>query len=1186
MAEPPTPSSGKCTQAATLELLDCSTGSALDSKGLTIHALLAALTGSFASFGAQVLVFSIVRSKCPRVYQHRQIPCGTPEKSPRFFRETVRWIFTMFTLPNKVILEACGPDAFFFLRYVRLLLYFFLPLSVVVTPTLAAINRYAAPTKASVQGLDRFSLANMSRESHDVLWAHLFLAVGTVSWLCFVVHTELRNFVKIRQEYLQSLTRRNTKSTRTILVTHIPQAIRNVASLQKLYDVYPGGVAEIVINRDHRVLSEKVAQCERLRDQIEEIETSHLRACVREMSRKGKEIEHAANNSAHDRNFASRKRDVSNVWLSEEHFSASLVGWNRSFFRGRSETLSTQPTDETESLRRARDESTQDMTNVVGNGPCARLMKTFRKLLPREMKDPHTTNPILPPDRTQVRCREYSNDAKKGMSKPDSPKIGLPLPAVPVTHSDSNEAMPQSPCAQWMNEKLETAFYRRPCARGCIQGDSRPTWWEKNYEELLQVQQSPRRLSRQSQRAGNTDGACPNFSSESGSCHVQNSSRPANIDPLEQHRCTTLVLNQSMHSNPNFGEASCRAFRARRKLVEVMEQVYAARRDTQQSEELSSAFLTFSSQAAAHMACQNLIHHEPLGMTSSVPDIVASDVLWENLARGRLGQLVRKWVSTLLCAGIVVLYTIPVSFASMLAQLDRLARTYPWLGWLDDLPPVPVAIIQGVLPPLLVGIMLVMIPPLIRNLAALQGVLTGRARETLVQSWYFAFLFVQCFLVVTVSGGLTVFFSNLASEPGQVVNNLSQSLSRASNYFFSYLTVQALSSSASALLQVGNLGDWLLLGPFLDSTPRQRWRRQEKLGQVQWGTMFPPLSNIAAIGIIYSIIAPLMLMFMTFIFSLFWLAYRYNVLFVYRYDYDYGGLMFPTAVHQLFTGVYVLEACLAAYFFTMTSVSGHPLCIPQGVIMVLCLLATGVFQWRMKRAFGGLITFLPVSLAPQDQRNTSWPGSEQRRAEQGEQGKMNVGAVEHDQTVTNRNSERGSHESRHDESEQQAGKHRGATAPLPLAKVQPREDHPLKGWFSCGSHNYRRSEHLSYAHPATQAGEPVIWIPKDPFGVSQGLVRRYLHQNWYISEHGRSNANDTVNSICTSDEGAHLDTRGRIEGLQNLQHYPRYVSGRIEPDGSIRSLDLPAKSYIKAKACSIPITFQALCLVIRLSRKR
>ena len=271
-----------------------------------------------------------------------------------------------------------------------------------------------------------------------------------------------------------------------------------------------------------------------------------------------------------------------------------------------------------------------------------------------------------------------------------------------------------------------------------------------------------------------------------------------------------------MHPNTNVGEASCRAWRARRELVEVMEQVYASGRDTEQREELSGAFLRFSSQAAAHMACQNLIHHEPLKMTSSVPDIAASDVLWDNLARGRLEQLVRKWMSTLLCVGIVVLYTIPVSFASMLAQLDRLARTYPWLAWLDDVPPVPVAIIQGVLPPLLVGIMLVMIPPLIRNLAALQGVLTGRARETLVQSWYFAFLFVQCFLVVTVSGGLTVFFSNLASEPGQVVKNLSQSLPRAANYFFSYLTVQALSSSASALLQVGNLGDWLLLGPFLD----------------------------------------------------------------------------------------------------------------------------------------------------------------------------------------------------------------------------------------------------------------------------------------------------------------------------------------------------------------------------------
>ena len=70
---------------------------------------------------------------------------------------------------------------------------------------------------------------------------------------------------------------------------------------------------------------------------------------------------------------------------------------------------------------------------------------------------------------------------------------------------------------------------------------------------------------------------------------------------------------------------------------------------------------------------------------------------------------------------------------------------------------------------------------------------------------------------------------------------------KASNYFFFYLTLQGLSVSASALLQVGSLISWLILFPWTDRTPRQKWERQIGLPEIRWDTFYPLYTNLACI---------------------------------------------------------------------------------------------------------------------------------------------------------------------------------------------------------------------------------------------------------------------------------------------------------------------------------------------------
>ena len=96
--------------------------------------------------------------------------------------------------------------------------------------------------------------------------------------------------------------------------------------------------------------------------------------------------------------------------------------------------------------------------------------------------------------------------------------------------------------------------------------------------------------------------------------------------------------------------------------------------------------------------------------------------------------------------------------------------------------------------------------------------------------------------------------------------------------------------------------------------------------------------------------------------------YRYNTLYVTKFRHDTGGLLFPKAINQLFVGLYVMELALIGLFFIQVGVdpkTGAPLsgaCFPQGIIMIIVLVFTAIFQWLLNRAFKPLFRYLPITL--------------------------------------------------------------------------------------------------------------------------------------------------------------------------------------------------------------------------------
>lgn len=196
-----------------------------------------------------------------------------------------------------------------------------------------------------------------------------------------------------------------------------------------------------------------------------------------------------------------------------------------------------------------------------------------------------------------------------------------------------------------------------------------------------------------------------------------------------------------------------------------------------------------------------------------------------------------------------------------------------------------------------------------------------------------------------------------------------------SNFYVSYFIVQGLTISAGVLSQVVGFVIFTLMYKFLATTPRKMYTKWAGLSAISWGSTLPVFTNIAVIGkfqptsiniltnipgITYSCIAPLVLGFATVGMSLFYLAYRYNILFVTDSKIDTKGLIYPRALQQLLTGIYLSEICLIGLFAIATTIG--PL-----ILMIVFLVFTILFHMSLNAALDPLLYNLPKSLEAEEE---------------------------------------------------------------------------------------------------------------------------------------------------------------------------------------------------------------------------
>ncbi|KAL8760258.1 MAG: hypothetical protein Q9199_000157 [Rusavskia elegans] len=1048
---------------ASLDAIFNSGGRAAESNGQSLTNFLSSLITAFAIFGLELLIFLLVKRKLFRIYRPRTFLVPERERTKPPPEGLWQWLIPVFKTSNSDFISKCGLDAYFFLRYLRTLLKIFVPLAFLILPILIPVNnvhgrgphfavgKYAHNDTiyGNVTGMDLLAWGNVRPQNNNRYWVHLVLALIVIIYTCFVFFDELRGYIRLRQSYLTSPQHRLRASATTVLVTAIPRKWCTYDALDGLYDVFPGGIRNIWVNRNFDELNEKVKLRNKLARSLESAQTDLIRNAKKAQLA---QLKKAAKNASKEQ---AKEKVATQVKTADES------GQNLTMRGGIS---SGDPHQVQHTLDEALDESSSSGSRAasrerqkkrmvpipvigqsleaVGQG-IENLGKTVFRGLKQVERDVDgrlmTQGGFVPGADEQDMRPDYStaSDAPDVPSTSDIHAATDIYDAGSKHHSRNNtpgdhytqdgahqsfENTPETHCSS--QSPYKTSFDSR--VDGAMEKPSRGDkskahtlkpnliFWKQGrnipfgipsptphgYEEdefPLSDRESTNTAETPSPaRKGAVSGQAKNSGliswvpflrwSSDGNQKVSASSHypeaynkdydPEDDGPIwkkylkEKDRDTMRLPIfgwQWMPALPFLGKKVDTIDFCRKEVARLNVEIEQDQREPEKFPLMNSAFIQFNHQVAAHMACQSISHHTPQQMTPRIVEISPDDVIWDNMSIKWWEKYVRTAGVVLMTAALIFGWAAPVALTGILGNLNAISQQFKWLHWVQSLPKSVLGLISGVLPQALLALLLALLPVILRFLATVQGNHTGMAVELSVQNYYFTFLFVQVFLVVSISTGFTNVISQLSQSPTNVTGILASNLPKSTNYFFSYMLLQALTVSAGALVQLGGLFKWFILAPIMDSTGRQKWKRQTGLTSVQWGTFFPVYTNLAAIGLIYSVISPLILVFNIVTFSLFWLVYRYNTLYVTKFRFDTGGLLFPKAINQLFTGLYVMELCLIGLFFLVRDADengesvGTP-CRGQAIIMVVALILTILYQFLLNNAFAPLFRYLPITL--------------------------------------------------------------------------------------------------------------------------------------------------------------------------------------------------------------------------------
>jgi len=328
----------------------------------------------------------------------------------------------------------------------------------------------------------------------------------------------------------------------------------------------------------------------------------------------------------------------------------------------------------------------------------------------------------------------------------------------------------------------------------------------------------------------------------------------------------------------------------------------------------------FASMAAvpyASIVAKIMQNKHPKGTTITLAPN-PKDLIWKNLSLTKAARLHKRTIGfawlTLFC----FFNTIPVFFISALANLASIASFVAPIGAWASASPWSFSLISALLPPSIAALFGYFLPVVMRWLSKYQGDVTRTRLDRAVVARYFAFLVISqlfifsligvafnCVKEIAVEVGKHVSFVDILNNLHTLPNTIHQTYINQANYWLTFFPLRGF-LVVFDLAQVIKLVWTAIKTRVFGRTPRDI-REWTKPPDFEYAIYYANLLFMAAVGLVFAPLAPLVAVAAAVVFWISSVVYKYQLMFVFVTKVESGGRLWNVAVNRLLFATILMQ---------------------------------------------------------------------------------------------------------------------------------------------------------------------------------------------------------------------------------------------------------------------------------------
>ncbi|XAR63514.1 hypothetical protein NMG60_11023473 [Bertholletia excelsa] len=338
--------------------------------------------------------------------------------------------------------------------------------------------------------------------------------------------------------------------------------------------------------------------------------------------------------------------------------------------------------------------------------------------------------------------------------------------------------------------------------------------------------------------------------------------------------------------------------------------------------EVPVAFVTFRTRWGAVLASQSQQHSNPLlWITEVAPE--PRDVLWSNLGIPYRHLPLYKIGVYVAASLLTIFFAIPVTAIQGIAKFQRLKKWFPPASAVHLIPGLG-PVITGYLPSAILSGFIYIVPFAMLEMAKVAGYVSKSKNEIKACNMVFYFLVGNVFFLSLLSGSLLDQIGESFTHPRDIPSRLASAVSAQADFFVTYILTNGLAGFSLEILQPGLL-TWDAIK--LHTVGRGK-NKNPYLFSLPYYRIFPFVSLSILIGLIYAVVAPLLLPFLIGYFLLGYVVIINQIEDVYETVYETYGQYWPHIHHYIVVSIVLAQITMIGLFGLKSKPSASLATIP------------------------------------------------------------------------------------------------------------------------------------------------------------------------------------------------------------------------------------------------------------------